>query len=342
MPPLPVAPPPMPGEAFTSWLARLAARYDLAPEELAAAVGAPGPIGPLQDHAVPAALARTLASATGLAATEIAALGLSTALPALPTSWLRDQPAWCQACLAEATSHAGEVHRLALWSVGFFVVCPHHGMPLRTGADFGAWWSGAPCCARPGITFAAAHGRQRASCPSCGARHEHRAPDEDKPSSAGLGPATEFQALLLRAAAGVTATDGWNASLTPATTLAVAADVCALAAFHAELVPPRSGPPLPAPFRTAFVRSAPEDAWTSGRVPPHDALRLLETAAWLLDDAPDQGIGQGQAARQLRPRFRGLRVLRLSLPVAHLPQAERLAGQWPATLRTAFCQVDRD
>lgn len=341
MPPLPVAPSPVPGEAFTSWLARLAARYDLSPEDLGAAVDAPGPIGPLQDHAVPLALAQALASATGLAPAAIAALGLSTAFPALSAMWLRDRPAWCQACLAEAANEAGEVHRLALWSVGFLVVCPRHGMPLRTGADFGTWWSGAPCCARPGISLAATDGRQRASCPSCGARHEHRAPEADKPPSAGLGSAAEFQARLLRAAAGVTATEGWNAGLAPATTLAVAADICTLAAAcQAGLVQPRSGLP-PASFRTNFVRSGAQETWTPGRVPPHDALRLLETAAWLLDDAPDQGIGQGRAARQLRPRFRGLRVLRLSLPAAHLQQAERLAAHWPEALRTAFCQIDR-
>ncbi|MDO9714422.1 hypothetical protein [Paracraurococcus lichenis] len=105
----------------------------------------------------------------------------------------------------------------------------------------------------------------------------------------------------------------------------------AYAHLHPEV---RAAADLPDEQRIECIRA---ERWIT-HLMAATALALLQE---VLDQSPRERM-EGQAARQFRPRFRGLRLLRLSLPVAHLPQAERLAARWPETLRTAFCQVDRD
>ncbi len=107
--------------------------------------------------------------------------------------------------------------------------------------------------------------------------------------------------------------------------LTVAADICELWAFQ----------------RRATYGDGSGEAWTPARMRPHAVLDLFETASWLLDSAPDQGLGAMPAARELRPRFRGLRLLRLRVPSSRR-EAERLASQWPQPFREAFCRDSRD
>jgi hypothetical protein len=236
---------------------------------------------------------------------------------------MRDGPVWCQACVADAAAGRDEVHRQALWAAGFLVICPVHGLPLRTAADFDEAWTSSPCCLQPQLDFAGADGRLHLTCQACGARHERRKPGSWLAARA--GPAVAFQDVLLRAAAGNIATEGWALGLAPEVALTVAAEVCELWVFR----------------RRAAGGEGSDEAWTPARVPPHALIDLFETVAWLLDSAPDQDFGTTPAARELRPRFRGLHLLRLRVPSSR-QQAERLASRWPEPFREAFCRVSRD
>lgn len=82
----PVHPAPMPGEALSSWLRRIAARYDASLEEIVSDLGhALGPPGHL-DTCQPAGLARELAHRTGVDVYRIQRMSFSGWTP-----WLIDQ-----------------------------------------------------------------------------------------------------------------------------------------------------------------------------------------------------------------------------------------------------------
>lgn len=132
-PSLPVVPPPKPGEALSSWVLRLGARYDLSADELLAGLDVPPPprgrLGPSVDAPPWPALDAALAEATQCEPAEVSALR-PVADPA-HAGWLRDRLAWCEACVAEDEVRDGEVHLRAAWRTGATAVCPRHRRLLR-------------------------------------------------------------------------------------------------------------------------------------------------------------------------------------------------------------------
>lgn len=158
MPPLLVAPPPQEGEALSSWVHRLAARYDMTLLAFIEAlnVAAPGLHAGTEDDldtrpwpGLDAALAR----ATRRDPAEVAALRPITGLA--HTAWLRPYPAWCEACVEEDMARDGEVHLRAAWRTAACACCPRHRSLLRSA---GAWqlldWT-----ATPGTRLTAHEGR---------------------------------------------------------------------------------------------------------------------------------------------------------------------------------------
>ncbi|WP_376093965.1 TniQ family protein [Roseomonas sp. CCTCC AB2023176] len=122
-----------PGEALSSWVTRLGARYGLSANELLAGLNVPPPprgrLGPGLDAPPWPALDVTLAEATGREPAEVAALR-PVADPAF-AGWLRGRLAWCEACVAEDEVRDGEVHLRSAWRTDATAVCARHRRLLR-------------------------------------------------------------------------------------------------------------------------------------------------------------------------------------------------------------------
>ena len=133
---LPLVPPLLCDEAISSWVARVAARYDASPYDLARVL-LPKEAGyaemyRLIDSRVCAPLEAALSEATGLPQIDFAVrrvMGL-TADPR--TAWPRRTPAWCPRCVIQDVARSGEVYARREWSFGGYLICPKHNRLLRT------------------------------------------------------------------------------------------------------------------------------------------------------------------------------------------------------------------
>lgn len=130
MPRLPLVPPPLPDEAISSWIARIAARYDVSPDDLVHTL--------LPNDTDTAAMARwidvcacepledTLAKAAGVPVASFARRRL-TGLATNPyAAWPRRNPAWCPLCAVQDVAAFKEVYFRQEWGFGGYLMCSQH------------------------------------------------------------------------------------------------------------------------------------------------------------------------------------------------------------------------
>ena len=217
---LPVSPRPLPGEALSSWVARVAARYGVASHRfMASLLPDAGWNEHRTDHVLdhrplPPGTVEALAVATGVPAETVAVLRLPAPEAGPGHSWPRRfGPVWCRACVAAAVSERGEFHRRTEWVFGGSTICPEH-QALLTGE---CPKCNQPCHPRP------VWGRLRLWCGRCGAcvdgiggavpPFEHGALKKNVPSILMTDAAwtflARFQADLLSAAHGDAPQNGW-------------------------------------------------------------------------------------------------------------------------------------
>ena len=169
--PLPLAPRPMPGEALLSWVARIAARYDLSLSELIACLR--GGVGVHSawiaelDWQEDIELEGLLTRATCLDRSEIRAARLITEPLTNPAVWRRSALAWCPGCVSDDVARHGESFERAAWQLGCYVACPSHHLFLARACAV----CGCRCC-----YFRPLAGRQRLVCEFCRGAIDARTP----------------------------------------------------------------------------------------------------------------------------------------------------------------------
>jgi len=131
---LPLAPPLLPDEALSSWIARLAARYDLSANTLVRHLlpneqRLGGVARWIDDRSFPH-LEAALAEASGQLGIDFAACRLPGVAANPDAAWSRTQPCWCPVCLFEDVAAQGEVHARRSWGVGACLLCTIHGCLL--------------------------------------------------------------------------------------------------------------------------------------------------------------------------------------------------------------------
>lgn len=151
---LPLVPFPHRAEAFSSWLSRLAARYDLRADHLACHAGYPlRGAGELDCYLLPQA-DRNLAVMTGLSRRSISAMRCGMPQRRL---WVRDHHVWCRECVRDALLEGDEPWERRSWRTGATVTCDRHRQLLEEVC---------PQCGKTGAgcLFVSEKGRLRALC----------------------------------------------------------------------------------------------------------------------------------------------------------------------------------
>ena len=160
--PLPIAPRPSSGEAISSWVGRIAARYDITADQLASHVLKRRPVGihcvETLDHRADVELEAALATAARMAPDQIGALRVACS-DGSAACWHRLTPAWCPECVRVDLVETGEVHQRAIWRLGCCVICPDHDTPLEDRCN--------RCMAAARCRFKAVAGRLRLVCNGC-------------------------------------------------------------------------------------------------------------------------------------------------------------------------------
>lgn len=161
MPRFPLAPPLLPDEALSSWVARIAARYDLSATALArhwlpSEPGVGGMARWIDDRPCPR-LEAALAEAAGQPGMDFAARRFPGVAAHPEVAWPRQQPAWCPICLFEDVAARGEAHARRSWGTGALLLCAIHGCLLV---------SECPRCLGT-ISYQPVNGRQRLWCVRC-------------------------------------------------------------------------------------------------------------------------------------------------------------------------------
>ncbi len=132
--PLPLAPRPNPGEAITSWVERMGARYDVTGHDLLRHVLGRFSIGlgraERLDHRADEEVEAALAAAARISPARIKALRIVRD-DGSASCWHRRTPAWCRACVQTDLDQRGEVFQRAAWRLGSTVVCPEHCKSLE-------------------------------------------------------------------------------------------------------------------------------------------------------------------------------------------------------------------
>ncbi len=158
----PLAPPPLPDEALSSWIARIAARYDLSADALVRHLlpkeqSVAGMTRWIDNRSLPR-LEAALAEAARLPEMAFAARRLPGVTAHPEVAWPRQQPAWCPVCLFEDVPARGEVHARRNWSLGCYLLCTLHGCLLV---------SECPRCFDR-VSYHPVNGRLRLWCDRCG------------------------------------------------------------------------------------------------------------------------------------------------------------------------------
>ena len=182
--PLPLAPRPHADEALSSWVRRIAARYDLGSDNLVRHVLgqrslALGRVERLDSRADPE-LEGALARAARIDVARIQSLRIVKD-DDVAWCWHRIRPAWCPECIRGDLAHQGEVHERAIWRLGCCVLCPDHRIPLEDTCR--------RCMAEARCHFHWADGLLRLACDACGrlvdpTAHRARASLEDEGAGA--------------------------------------------------------------------------------------------------------------------------------------------------------------
>lgn len=119
---LPLTPPPMIDEPPSSWMARVAARYDLAPATLARHL-LPNETNVsvmyrLIDSCAAPPLEAAFVEAVGRSDGEIGARRRAGLISGPHRAWPRLTPVWCPRCVAQDVASTGEVHGRRAWGFG--------------------------------------------------------------------------------------------------------------------------------------------------------------------------------------------------------------------------------
>lgn len=131
---LPLVPRPHDGEALSSWIGRIGARYDIAADDLLAhvtgwrrsTVGAADRLDHHEDPELEAALAQAASVARGtIGKLRIAGDDGSA------SCWHRTAVVWCPDCIHGDLAQRGEVYGRAIWRLGCCVLCPQHQIRLE-------------------------------------------------------------------------------------------------------------------------------------------------------------------------------------------------------------------
>ncbi len=178
--PLPLAPRPFPGEAPSSWLARVGARYNLSGDELlvalldqAEAEGEQNARARCLDARPWPEAERAVAAATRMRLGTVAALRLGPGARDEAVFWLRTAVVpWCSACVAEIARRHGEFHLRTEWMSGACSICTRHRRPLRARC---------PVCRDEAVQPRALGGRLRLWCGQCGGCTELETETGDMP-----------------------------------------------------------------------------------------------------------------------------------------------------------------
>jgi hypothetical protein len=130
MPRLPLAPPVLPDEALSSWVARIAARYDLSADALmrhllANSADATEMIRCF-DYQTVAPLEAALVDAAGQPAAGFTGHRFTELTTPLGTLWPRTKPAWCPLCVIGDVAAFGEVYSRVAWGLGGVLICTRH------------------------------------------------------------------------------------------------------------------------------------------------------------------------------------------------------------------------
>ena len=153
---LPLAPRPFPDEALSSWIARIAARYDLSGNQLISflkadlgegdlRLGSAGYRNSLTDQEI-----IILARATRMLPTKVRALQFSNYYPRIPRSWLVERQAidrfegrsiatgeviweYCSSCLEEDAMEGRDAYIRQHWALGCFGFCHRHKKAIKRG-----------------------------------------------------------------------------------------------------------------------------------------------------------------------------------------------------------------
>lgn len=158
---LPLAPPLLPDEALSSWIARIAARYDLTPESLARHLlpgnSDAGPMARTIDHYTAPSLEAALGAATGQPPSGFTKQRQFGAAASCHTAWPRQRAAWCPLCIAQDLAARGETYGRREWACGGYLICVRHRCLLV---------SECPRCFHD-VGYRPVQGRQRLWCGSC-------------------------------------------------------------------------------------------------------------------------------------------------------------------------------
>jgi hypothetical protein len=129
-----LAPRPYSGEAVSSWVRRIGARYDIMADDLVEhvldrprrAVG----VASTLDFQAATDLEAALANATRMSPAAISNLRIAGD-DGRSACWHRWALAWCPKCVRADLAGHGELFERAIWRLGFCVVCREHNVPLE-------------------------------------------------------------------------------------------------------------------------------------------------------------------------------------------------------------------
>jgi hypothetical protein len=175
VPRLPLAPALLPDEALSSWMARIATRYDLTADTLMRHLLANGADATKMiqslDYQTAAPLEAAIVEATGRPAVDFAGHRLPDLISRLEDAWPRSKPAWCPHCVVEDVAAFGEVYRRLTWRLGGMLLCPRHQCLLI---------SECPRCFRR-ADYQPINGRLRIWCETCAAGADNALPPDEIP-----------------------------------------------------------------------------------------------------------------------------------------------------------------
>lgn len=159
---LPLVPRPHADEALSSWISRIAARYDLSAESLVRYVLAQdcvflGRVEQIDAHA-DLELETALANAGQIEIARLRSLRVAGDDGA-GWCWHRVWAAWCGACVRSDLARDGEVYERASWRLGCVAHCPIHDQPLEDCCR--------RCSAPARCRLSAVEGRTKLVCRTC-------------------------------------------------------------------------------------------------------------------------------------------------------------------------------
>lgn len=283
MPRLPLAPPPLADEALSSWVARIAARYDLSAEAfvqhlLPNETDCAGMVHWIDVCPCPP-LESALAAATGMPRESFAQQRLPGLAVTPDAAWPRTAPAWCPLCVAQDMTILGEIYGRREWRFGGYLMCTAHRCLLIASC---------PLCLRR-VMHRPVHGRLRLWCEECGRCIDNALPPQLVPFWPFGTPqqqrrcvticlSAEARPLLLRVQSGLLAAlrgerseEPWARRLRPARVIMV------LRQLSFVMLGPlwENAHRFPQGEYGIAPSSSLPDAWTPGSLPPEVAAPAL-------------------------------------------------------------------